>query len=143
MNRKQFLKTVAATVVGTPLLGMLKGCAPSAPIIYARLTEDKAVLPASLLSQLDAPGSYIKVYIPAHAHPLLLFQQEDGELTAVLSTCSHSGCEVRKVGTKFECPCHGSEYDLQGNVLRGPAPEPLERFRVVTSGAFLHILFRG
>lgn len=143
MNRKQFLKTVAATAVGAPLLGLLKACAPSAPIVYARLQEDRALLPASSLGDLSVAGSYVKAYVPGHANPLLLFQREDGELAAVLSTCSHSGCEVKKLRTKFECPCHGSEYDLRGNVLRGPAPEPLQTFRVLRSGEFVEVRLRG
>lgn len=143
MNRKEFLKTLAAAAAVAPLLSTLKACAPSAPIVYARLAEDKALVPASSLGDLSIAGSYVKAYVSGHANPILLYQRENGELMAVLSTCSHSGCEVKKLRTKFECPCHGSEYDLQGNVLRGPAPEPLERFRVVRSGEFVEILLRG
>ncbi len=142
MQRKDFLKTLAATVAGTPLLSILHACAPSAPIVYARMVNDKALLSVSSLGDLSVAGSYVKAYIAGHANPLLLFQREDGTLTAVLSTCSHSGCEVKKLRTKFECPCHGSEYDLQGNVLRGPAPEPLQTFRVFRAGEFVEILLR-
>ncbi len=143
MDRKQFLKTAAAAIATTPLFGMLNACASPAPIVYARMTNDKAIVPASILGELSVAGSYIKVYIAGHANPILLFHREEGELTAVLSTCSHSGCEVKKLRTKFECPCHGSEYDLHGNVLRGPAPEPLQVFRVVRREAFIEILLRG
>lgn len=143
MDRKQFLKAAVAAVAAAPLLGILNACASPAPIVYARMTDDEAIVPASILAELSAPGSYIKVYIAGHANPILLFQREEGELTALLSTCSHSGCEVKKLRTKFECPCHGSEYDLQGNVLRGPAPEPLQAFRVVRREAFIDILLRG
>jgi Rieske Fe-S protein len=143
MDRKQFLKTAVAAVAAAPLLGILNACVSPAPIVYARTTNDKAIVPASILAELSVAGSYIKVYIAGHANPIFLFQGEGGELTALLSTCSHSGCEVKKLRTKFECPCHGSEYDLHGNVLRGPAPEPLQAFRVVRTEAFIEILLRG
>jgi nitrite reductase/ring-hydroxylating ferredoxin subunit len=143
MDRKQFLKAAAAAVAAAPLLGILNACASPAPIVYARTTNDKALLPSSILGELSVAGRYIKVYIAGHANPIFLFQGEGGELTALLSTCSHSGCEVKKLRTKFECPCHGSEYDLHGNVLRGPAPEPLQAFRVVRREAFIEILLRG
>jgi cytochrome b6-f complex iron-sulfur subunit len=64
------------------------------------------------------------------ANPIILFQRQDGSIAAVSSTCSHSGCEVKKRRTQFECPCHGSEYDLDGTVTRGPASEPLDVFDV-------------
>jgi len=44
--------------------------------------------------------------------------------------CTHLGCRYRWNPLKgtFECPCHGSEFDIQGHVLSGPAAKPLPRF---------------
>lgn len=38
--------------------------------------------------------------------------------------CTHLGCTVPWVPAenKFKCPCHGSQYNAQGKVIRGPAP---------------------
>ena len=43
---------------------------------------------------------------------------------ALLSVCTHLGCVVpwSKSANKFCCPCHGSQYDENGKVVRGPAP---------------------
>ncbi|MCX5874436.1 MAG: ubiquinol-cytochrome c reductase iron-sulfur subunit [Deltaproteobacteria bacterium] len=43
--------------------------------------------------------------------------------------CSHLGCRYKWNQEKrlFECPCHGSEFDIDGNVKRGPASRPLAR----------------
>lgn len=40
------------------------------------------------------------------------------------AVCTHLGCVVPWVGTenKFKCPCHGSQYNNEGKVIRGPAP---------------------
>jgi len=48
--------------------------------------------------------------------------------TNVLSThCTHLGCKIDKTENgKLVCPCHGSEYDLEGKVLKGPAYKNLE-----------------
>jgi Rieske Fe-S protein len=53
-------------------------------------------------------------------------------LYALTSVCTHQGCDVGFVSESagFECPCHGSQYDFQGRVTRGPAPLPLDHLAV-------------
>jgi cytochrome b6-f complex iron-sulfur subunit len=48
--------------------------------------------------------------------------------TKVLSArCTHLGCRINQTnGESLLCPCHGSEFDLDGNVIVGPAIVPLE-----------------
>ncbi len=50
------------------------------------------------------------------------------ETTAVLSAhCTHLGCVINQLeNERLICPCHGSEYDLNGKVLKGPAYKNLE-----------------
>jgi len=55
---------------------------------------------------------------------LFLFNGPDG-FYSVSSVCTHLGCNVRRVATGFECPCHGSRFDQNGRVVHGPAPAPL------------------
>lgn len=49
-------------------------------------------------------------------------------------TCTHQGCSLaqgRLDGTTVTCPCHGSEFDVTtGDVLRGPANEPVRSYPV-------------
>ena len=46
------------------------------------------------------------------------------------SACTHSGCPISylQVSNKFNCSCHGSQFDVNGNVLMGPANLPLNTF---------------
>ena len=55
---------------------------------------------------------------------LFLFNGPDGFFT-VSSVCTHLGCNVKRAAAGFECPCHGSRFDENGRVVRGPAPAPL------------------
>jgi cytochrome b6-f complex iron-sulfur subunit len=50
---------------------------------------------------------------------------------ALYSVCTHLGCLPKWVDTnfRFECPCHGSKYQLNGRYIEGPAPRSLDRFR--------------
>jgi Rieske Fe-S protein len=54
-------------------------------------------------------------------------------------TCTHQGCNIASGGTVsaqgIECGCHGSRFDVNGNVTRGPAESPLQHFAVSVDGA--------
>jgi Rieske Fe-S protein len=50
-----------------------------------------------------------------------------GEFTAFSLTCTHLGCTVVEDGEVYICPCHGSRYNKDGEVLKGPAAKPLRR----------------
>lgn len=60
----------------------------------------------------------------------------DSNYIAFVLNCSHLGCPVRwETASKlFICPCHGSVYYEDGTVAAGPAPFPLQRFRVRVRG---------
>jgi len=55
----------------------------------------------------------------------------DGDrMAAISTTCTHLGCIVSVSDTGFACPCHGSNYDQDGNVTGGPAPKTLPWYKV-------------
>jgi nitrite reductase/ring-hydroxylating ferredoxin subunit len=58
-----------------------------------------------------------------------VYRDDDGALHAVSLRCTHLGCLVRWNGAErsWDCPCHGSRFDVDGSVLEGPAATPLER----------------
>ena len=54
------------------------------------------------------------------------------EVIAFAPGCTHLGCAFRYEDERknFLCPCHMSEFTLDGKVLSGPAPRPLDRYEV-------------
>lgn len=56
--------------------------------------------------------------------------QANGEIYALSLVCTHLGCTLNVTSEKLSCPCHGSEFDRQGMVLKGPADRPLKRLSV-------------
>jgi len=60
-----------------------------------------------------------------------IIREADG-FYALFAKCTHLGCTPRwlKVEEKFKCPCHGSGFRKTGINFEGPAPRPLERFRI-------------
>lgn len=63
----------------------------------------------------------------------LLIHDEDG-LRAISLVCTHLGCLVHPEGDGFTCPCHGSQYDADGTVVRGPATQALQALRIEQTG---------
>ncbi|MBY0426512.1 MAG: Rieske 2Fe-2S domain-containing protein, partial [Cytophagales bacterium] len=75
---------------------------------------------------LNATGGSSQFIIPALGDAVIM---NTGSSFKVFSTtCTHAGCGTTFDGTTFDCSCHGSRFDSQGNVLRGPASSPLNQF---------------
>ncbi|HVN14808.1 MAG TPA: Rieske (2Fe-2S) protein [Anaerolineales bacterium] len=64
--------------------------------------------------------------------PAVLIHNQAG-FSALSLVCTHLGCTVEQKADGFTCPCHGSRYDENGKVLRGPAKKSLPSLRVETS----------
>ncbi len=56
------------------------------------------------------------------------FRDEEGKLHIVDTTCTHMGCELNwnSAERSWDCPCHGSRFSYEGNVIEGPANRPLD-----------------
>ena len=61
-----------------------------------------------------------------------LVRLEDGGFLALSRTCTHLGCSVPWIEKemKFACPCHGSAFDITGNVIDAPAPRALDIYPI-------------
>jgi Rieske Fe-S protein len=66
-------------------------------------------------------------------------------LRVVEQTCTHLGCPVSWVATdnRFECPCHGSQFNRDLSVYHGPAADPLHTHAFDLSGSNLTIMGRN
>ncbi|WP_020465646.1 QcrA and Rieske domain-containing protein, partial [Singulisphaera acidiphila] len=97
---------------------------------------------------LAEPPSTVKVGLPTNFEPeevnerfkaewgfwIVRSTRYNGEdiVYALQSVCTHLGCPPNWLGgeQKFKCPCHGSGFYISGVNFEGPAPRPLERFKV-------------
>jgi Rieske Fe-S protein len=66
---------------------------------------------------------------------VVITQPTAGVFKGFSSECTHKWCAVNKVaeGT-IDCPCHGSKFNLDGSVAKGPATEPLEAKPISVEG---------
>ncbi len=125
--RREFLQQVPRAALGACVLGALPalvtGCA-SVPIVTAVGADGVARVP---FTSLDAEGRAL-VEVPGLDLPVFVRRVTGGAPVALSTRCMHRGCEVEPATDRLVCPCHGSEYDLQGAVLRGPTTLPLRRY---------------
>ena len=107
---------------------------------------------------IQADGSIIPAFIPEARAYVLPFdlseasgsQFSDGAtiadgLVAIYQRCVHLGCRVPWCNSSqgFECPCHGSKYNMVGEYYAGPAPRNLDRFVVSINAAGKFIIDTG
>jgi Rieske Fe-S protein len=133
-TRREFLKTLAATFLttsGAPIL--LEGCAGGLVSYHTQVKGDVLIVPRQEALSLSKPNGIMMIRAPGLNGPIVLRNVENQEIVALSIICTHRGCEVRPMPRSFECPCHGSEYDIHGNVIQGPARLALKRFPVEES----------
>jgi Rieske Fe-S protein len=143
-TRRAFLGWWLATLMTATVITAI---APIAPYIFPprprNQTKQKirvaldipvAALPEGGASRFDAPAGMAFVMADGGENnsagdPTFggFLTRDKGELRALAITCPHLGCSYAFDDGKkhFVCPCHGSEFALDGSLLHGPATSPL------------------
>ena len=82
-----------------------------------------------------APGEVNEDYKPVKPSGFWIIRQEES-IAALSIICTHLGCIPSWLPNdrKFKCPCHGSGFKQNGTNFEGPAPRPLERFKIYLEG---------
>lgn len=131
-SRRKFLCTLVSTA-GVLLIGAAGAqglvLAPKRMNGSYRVPGGGTILPGTALTFLMQPEN----------NPGILLMTKEGELRALSAICTHLGCTVamesKSEKTRLHCPCHGSNFDLTGKVINGPAKKPLQRFDVHLDGS--------
>ena len=132
-NRREFVKDTL-TGIGTVAFGSFmlvnqSGCSsPTEPnnsdetiTVDLSLSENSALL---VVGGALALGSNV-----IDSKGILLYRQSDTNVLAFSRNCTHNSCTIDSFqnGTST-CPCHGSQFDTSGNVVVGPAVNPLTQY---------------
>jgi thiosulfate dehydrogenase [quinone] large subunit len=75
-----------------------------------------------------------KAFTAAGGTPAYLLHPAADTFVAFSAICTHQGCPMTFSGGQFQCPCHGSTFDQNGQVTNGPAQDPLPRIPVKVVG---------
>jgi cytochrome b6-f complex iron-sulfur subunit len=128
-DRRDFVRGGTAAIAAV----LLPGCAS---LVTRRVPVDNGTIRLSLRQhpELAEPRGSLRLLPDGSEDPVYLLVLDDGGFAALSSVCTHRGCTVDIGGPGLACPCHGSQYDREGRVTRGPASRSLARYPVRVSG---------
>lgn len=106
------------------------GCAGGLATYRTKVENNSLTIPKHEAEQLKLPNGILIIHAADLPGSIVLRNVEGKGLIALSTVCTHRGCEVRPFPDSLRCPCHGSEYDQFGEVLEGPARQPLKKFVV-------------
>ena len=134
-NRRQAIKLGAMGAAGLAMGATFTGCGgePSG-------LEQDVVLSLADYPALGEVGGIANVPSSASGFEfeIWVIRQGEEDYLALSSECNHASCEVDLDGSDcFECPCHGSKFDLDGTKTKGPATADLRAFDTQLDGETL------
>ncbi len=143
MDRRRFLHQGAVTVGGCSCIAAGLGCNTTnlkAKPVTVLTTADGRV-PIGAASAL-AVGDQLKVTVDGIDRPVLVARISDSEVKAISIACSHYGSDLAydEAMGQFQCTDHGSQFDYNGDVVRGPAEDKLTTYQVLEDGGELFIV---
>jgi cytochrome b6-f complex iron-sulfur subunit len=130
-SRRNLLQLgVAAGAVS--ILGGCKMVGSRKPDVVTQAKDNKVTLSKEESAKLLVSEGSLLVEPEGSHDKILVVHAQDGSLRALSAICTHMGCTVlydEKLD-HLRCPCHGSEYGLDGHNLKGPATRPLRQYEV-------------
>ncbi|MEO6499693.1 MAG: FAD-dependent oxidoreductase, partial [Mucilaginibacter sp.] len=109
-----------------PIDGFTEFVKENADVAY-HFVKDRIAInePDSLSSLAPGTGKVIEV----DGNNIAAYRDETGVIHALSPVCTHTGCIVKfnNEEKSWDCPCHGARYDIEGNVLTGPATKNLQK----------------
>ena len=140
-SRRSFLRSLGLGALIAGLVGQLYA--------FIRALVPNVLYEAPRTFKVGLPQSFAEGMTYLEDHRMFIGRDQRG-LYAISAVCTHLGCTVKmlnlnqprtvQIGGKpveirqeFQCPCHGSKYYGDGTNYAGPAPRPLDWYRLEVS----------
>lgn len=143
IDRRAFLRCSGSAIGASAIAALLAACGTTEPdnedpddgsggsAITVSGNKITLNLDHPNLSGLNAAGGFQLI----STQKTLVINVDGSTFRAFTSVCTHQGCDVDSFqGGRLICPCHGSRYDSAGQVVQGPATNPLKEYPVSVSG---------
>ncbi len=121
MERRDFLKRSCAFCLGgSVLIPFLESCG-TIPI-FNTVSKDKTV---NVPLEKFGKHQYLIVRPSNIRYDIAVIKHNETEYKSYVMICTHADNMLRFNGNEFSCSMHGSTFDMNGNVQKGPAERPL------------------
>ncbi len=135
MNRRAFLTRIG--IGGACATGLITVGATTRYLYPAVMYEP------AMKTKVGSPGEFSIGSSTFFPDSKFFVYKSSGGLYAISATCTHLGCIVSEEDDGFSCPCHGSVFTKNGNVVGGPAPRGLPWYEVTLSPEGQVVVDRG
>ena len=152
MKRREFFNFVGLGLMATSLPVAIAACSPeTADAPDAGTVPDETATDAAATGEAEArPDGFAEIGTVADLDEAGFIAEKNfmGEQVVVVrdpadaasvvalnSMCTHQGCTVDWKDSEFVCPCHQSKFSAEGEVLNGPASEPLKKYEAKVEGS--------
>jgi Rieske Fe-S protein len=97
-------------------------------VVKAAVVNNEIQVP---LTSLGQPG--LQIVRPAGwYYDIALQKKDDNSYEALLLKCTHQDNQLSPGGNGYTCSLHGSQFDKDGHVIKGPAEHPLKQYKTTT-----------
>lgn len=128
MERREFIRSscnACLLIAAGYALPTLSSCSPKYSIFKTSVVDKQVAMPISLFDksslQLVRPHGWY--------YDIAVEKKEDGTYKALLLQCTHQENQLTPDGNGFHCSLHGSQFDKNGNVKKGPAERSLVSYQ--------------
>ena len=117
------------------LISSLASCSPKLSMAKATQKGMRFSIPESDMAATDIKLVTIKNF----DYDVFIKKNSDRSYLALAMICTHAGHSLVKTGNKFYCSLHGSEFDISGNILKGPAERNMVHLPIINNNGILEI----
>jgi Rieske Fe-S protein len=139
MDRKDFIKgscgICLALSSGFMLSAMLSACKMPLSVIKTSSDNDIVSIPLAEFEKMD----FKLVRVNDYNYDLAIQKNPDGTFTTLLLMCTHQNNPLTKTGNNYYCTSHGSQFNHEGIVTKGPAEKNLIRLKTAVEKDHLKI----
>ncbi len=143
VSRRRFLRSALVVSSGLLAANLMSGTRAQAGL--RKIADgDSVTFDLADYDELKQVGGFkvIKeVSIGETTDNVIIVRKSEKEYLVFSSVCRHKKCNVKYKDEKklFVCPCHGSNYDLTGKVVKGPSTGNIPQYAAVLSGTKLTV----
>lgn len=141
MERREFIKQgcFACMALGAGIISTSLASCSTLPIVKTSLEGDRIAFdPVNFTNDVTA----LLLRAKRLEHDILIVKNPNDTYRALYMQCTHNHFDLSCNKNQIFCTSHGAEFDLEGNVTRGPAQKKLKTFPVISEGGklFVHIV---